>query len=292
MRAQRPGGLAARLVTGAAALAVTLFCLWQGGLLWLGLLCLAGWIALGEMWRLARGGWRSGEGVLSLAALPALLGAAALELIAPGVALLAATGLLAAFCAARRRASPLWSLLGVPVLAGGLMLAAWLGAGAGNGAVLLAWLLAVVVATDSGALAAGKLIGGPRLAPGLSPNKTWSGSVGGLVCGGLAAVAAGLAAQRWLWGAEGVSLLPLLYLGLGVALAAQLGDLLESALKRRAGVKDSGMLLPGHGGVLDRMDSLLAAVWFAAVFGAVRQGALHGDVLHGDAIAEGVLSWM
>ena len=286
MSAPRSGGLAARLATGAAALAIALFCLWQGGFLWLGLLCLAGWAGLGEMWRLARRGWRSGEGALSLAALPALLGAAALGQAAIGAALLAAVGLLAAFCASRRGRLPVWSLLGVPVLAGGLMLAAWLGTGERDGAILLAWLLAVVVATDSGAFAAGRLIGGPRLAPGLSPNKTWAGSLGGLACGGMAAVAAGLAAQRWLWGAQGVSLLPLLYLGLGVALAAQLGDLLESALKRRAGVKDSGMLLPGHGGVLDRMDSLLAAVWFAAVFGAARQGALHGD-----AIVEGMFSW-
>ena len=288
MKTHSSDGLTPRLATGAIFMAITLFCLWQGGLLWFSLLCLVGWIALVEMWPMAQRRWHSAEGLLSLAALPLLLASAALEQVAIAAALLAAVSLLAAFCSARKGFSPLWALLGVPLPVGALMLASWLTAGdrQNDGAILLAWLLAVIVANDSGSFAAGRFFGGPRLAPALSPNKTWAGSLGGLVCAALVAVAGGFVAQRCLWGMEGVSLLPLLFLGAGVALAAQMGDLLESGLKRRAGVKDSGRLLPGHGGMLDRLDSLIAAIWFVVLFAVLRQGAFHGD-----AVITGLLSW-
>jgi phosphatidate cytidylyltransferase len=113
-------------------------------------------------------------------------------------------------------------------------------------------LFAVVWATDVGAYVAGRLIGGPKLAPKISPRKTWSGSVGGLV----AAAAAGLAVAML---TDKVGVLPALGLSLGVSLAAEVGDLAESMLKRHFDVKDSGSLIPGHGGLLDRLDSMLIA---------------------------------
>lgn len=128
---------------------------------------------------------------------------------------------------------------------------------AGRWAVL--WLFAVVSATDVGAYAAGRLIGGPRLAPTVSPRKTWAGFLGGIVL----AVAAGVAfiaaaftgASQWLAGGlAGI-----------LAVVAQFGDLFESAVKRRFGAKDSGALIPGHGGVLDRIDSLIFAAPVLAV---------------------------
>ena len=110
----------------------------------------------------------------------------------------------------------------------------------------------VTFATDTSAYAVGRAVGRRRLAPSISPGKTWEGAVGGLV--GAAAAAAALVVL--LDGIES-NLLPAIALGLGVGVAAQAGDLIESKVKRLADAKDSGRLIPGHGGLLDRLDSLL-----------------------------------
>jgi phosphatidate cytidylyltransferase len=112
------------------------------------------------------------------------------------------------------------------------------------------WLLIVVWTTDGVAYLVGRRVGGPRLAPSISPGKTWSGLAGGVLGAGLASliVASVLGSERLVHAAG---------LGAGFAVVAQLGDLAESMLKRRAGFKDSGSLIPGHGGVLDRVDGLL-----------------------------------
>ena len=120
------------------------------------------------------------------------------------------------------------------------------------------FLLLVVWAGDIGAYLIGRWIGGPRLAPRISPGKTWSGAAGGL----LAAVAAGLLAAHVLsdaatWRAVAVAAV--------LSVVAQAGDLLESFVKRRLQVKDSGQLIPGHGGLFDRLDSMLAAAPVAAL---------------------------
>ncbi|HEY1255296.1 MAG TPA: phosphatidate cytidylyltransferase [Terracidiphilus sp.] len=143
-----------------------------------------------------------------------------------------------------------------------------------NGPSLVAFLLCVVWAGDSAALYVGRAWGRHKMAPSLSPNKTWEGAIGSVVgsllaTGILLGLAHLLAAQWdkvWLSYPEEISY----WLGLAVIIniAAQVGDLAESALKRSAGVKDSGSLLPGHGGVLDRIDALLLAapvLWYAQV---------------------------
>ncbi|WP_343717724.1 phosphatidate cytidylyltransferase [Inquilinus sp.] len=125
------------------------------------------------------------------------------------------------------------------------------------------WLLVVVWGTDIGGYIFGRWIGGPKLAPRLSPKKTWAGLIGGA---GLAALAGAVAiaalhrASSALVAVPGAALL---------ALVAQAGDLAESAVKRHYGVKDSGDLIPGHGGVLDRIDGLLAAAPLFALFTAL-----------------------
>jgi phosphatidate cytidylyltransferase len=120
--------------------------------------------------------------------------------------------------------------------------------GVGEGFDLLIWVFLVVWATDIGAYFAGRAIGGPKLAPSISPNKTIAGLVGGVIC-------AALMAGAWVYYVG----LPakLLWLAVLFGAAAQLGDLFESGLKRKAGVKDSGTWLPGHGGLLDRLDGLV-----------------------------------
>lgn len=125
-----------------------------------------------------------------------------------------------------------------------------------DGLVYALWALALVWATDIGAYFAGRSIGGPKLAPRVSPNKTWAGLIGGIVAASLLALAMHLA--------YGLPLRLTLATPL-LAVLAQLGDLYESHLKRRAGVKDSGDLIPGHGGFLDRLDGVVPVAPVAAL---------------------------
>ena len=137
-----------------------------------------------------------------------------------------------------------------------------------GGSTSVFWLLAVVWATDIGAYAFGRVIGGPKLAPAVSPNKTWSGALGGLACAILAS--AGLL----YWGL-GQQVTPgIVALAGAVSVISQMGDLFESALKRRYKVKDSGSLIPGHGGLMDRFDGLWAAAPLAAAFCLILGGGV------------------
>jgi phosphatidate cytidylyltransferase len=136
----------------------------------------------------------------------------------------------------------------------------WIRDRAPQGLELLLWIFIVTWTTDIGAYFAGRAIGGPKLAPGISPHKTIAGLVGGVV-------SATLAGYAW---AELTSLsAALFWLAPLFALAAQTGDLFESWIKRKAGVKDSGSWLPGHGGALDRLDGLVVV---AALTAAVQLG--------------------
>ncbi len=133
----------------------------------------------------------------------------------------------------------------------------WIRELAPQGQWLLVAVLAIVWTTDIGAYFAGRGFGGPLLSPRDSPNKTWTGAIGALVCAGLA----GAAAARAGGGDFGHWLL----FGLMISVVAQLGDLLESRFKRLYGVKDTSGFVPGHGGVLDRLDGLMAAAVAAAL---------------------------
>jgi phosphatidate cytidylyltransferase len=127
-----------------------------------------------------------------------------------------------------------------------------------HGFGLTLWTLAIVWATDIGAYFVGRYFGGPKLAPSISPAKTWSGLVGG-------AVAAGVAGP--IIASQGHNMpLACYFLGAPLGLLAQGGDLFESWLKRVAGVKDSGTLIPGHGGVLDRLDGVVPVATLMGLF--------------------------
>ncbi|OKO73448.1 phosphatidate cytidylyltransferase [Bradyrhizobium sp. NAS96.2] len=144
-----------------------------------------------------------------------------------------------------------------------------------KGFAALMFVLLVVWVTDIGGYFAGRSIGGPKLWVRVSPKKTWAGAIGGFVASLL--VAAGFAAFEI--GTTG----PLLMLGAVLSVVSQLGDLFESAVKRRFGVKDSSHIIPGHGGLLDRLDGFVAAVIVAAIFGFLRGGA--------DGVGRGLMVW-
>ncbi|MFA5592138.1 MAG: phosphatidate cytidylyltransferase [Micavibrio sp.] len=137
----------------------------------------------------------------------------------------------------------------------------------GDGAGLALALMLCIWASDSGAYFAGKLIGGPKMAPKISPNKTWAGLIGGIAASAAALAVFSLYVGPWLSGVlardmailESLSLPLVALLGASITLSGQAGDLLISMEKRKTGVKDTGNLIPGHGGLLDRIDSLLLA---------------------------------
>ena len=143
------------------------------------------------------------------------------------------------------------------------------------GFVALILILLVVWVTDIGGYFAGRGLGGPKLWPRVSPKKTWAGAIGGFVAS--LAVSGGFAAFGL--GRPGSFLL----LGAALSVVSQAGDLFESAVKRRFGVKDSSHIIPGHGGLLDRLDGYVAAVVMAAIFGLLRGGV--------DGVGRGLMVW-
>jgi phosphatidate cytidylyltransferase len=144
------------------------------------------------------------------------------------------------------------------------------------GLVAILFVAATVWATDIFAFAVGRTVGGPLLWPQISPNKTWAGAFGGVMGG----VAAGTSVAY----ASGVDrLVAVGSVALLLSLLTQAGDLFESAVKRRFGAKDTGSLIPGHGGLMDRLDGFLIAAFVALVIGILRQGP--------DAPAQGLLIW-
>ncbi len=136
---------------------------------------------------------------------------------------------------------------------------------------VLVWLFLVVWATDIGAYGFGRWIGGPRLWPAVSPNKTWAGFVGGIGCAAVVGLAGALGLAG---GLEGRDAWVLALLALLLGIVSQGGDLFESAFKRRFRVKDSSDLIPGHGGLLDRVDGLIAATPLMAVAVLLEQGGI------------------
>lgn len=164
-------------------------------------------------------------------------------------------GMLGAWLDRRRRGKPWEAALGVGYVAASAAVLVALRTGTPGGLDTVFYLLAVVWSADSFAYLAGTWLGGPKLLPAASPNKTWSGLVAGLLSGIGAGALAG-----WLLGFD-IAMATILALPL--ALAAVLGDLLMSLAKRRFGVKDAGSIIPGHGGVLDRVDALMLATLVA-----------------------------
>ena len=140
----------------------------------------------------------------------------------------------------------------------------------------IVFLFAIVWITDIMGYAVGRAVGGRKLWRAVSPNKTWSGAIGAV----MGALVAGLAVAAW----DGMALAPIAILAMILSMVAQGGDLFESAIKRKFGAKDTSDLIPGHGGLMDRLDGFIAAALAAALIGLWRGGGLDGA-------ARGLLVW-
>jgi phosphatidate cytidylyltransferase len=163
------------------------------------------------------------------------------------------------------RGRPLARLLAIVYSMAAVLALLWLRHQPADGRETVLWIVAVIWATDIGAFVVGRAAGGAKLAPRISPGKTWSGLIGGMAW---AAVASAAVAYGFGLGHT----IALAAIGAGLAVVGQIGDLVESAAKRRAGVKDSGALIPGHGGLLDRVDGLMAVLVVVALVRLIAGG--------------------
>ncbi len=141
-----------------------------------------------------------------------------------------------------------------------------------DGFLMAAWLFFAVWGTDVGAYIFGQTFGGPKIAPAISPSKTWAGVIGAALCATIVMLAfERITGARGRDDEPGMSLATAFALGTAIAVIAQAGDFFESWMKRRAGVKDSGAMIPGHGGLFDRIDGLLpVAIVFPWLLGVAR----------------------
>jgi phosphatidate cytidylyltransferase len=258
----------AALVLAPAAIAIA----YAGGWLWTALVTLAA-VGLYVEWLMIVGAVRemrvvvSGVAALAVAGLGLAAGRIDASLFAVVFGLAAVTLL----TPERRQ----WTAAGFAYAAAAEIASVLVRIDQTSGLAALMLILLVVWVTDIGGYFAGRGIGGPKLWSRVSPKKTWAGAIGGFAAS--LAVAGGFAVSGL--GKTG----PILLLGAILSIASQLGDLLESAVKRRFGVKDSSHLIPGHGGLMDRLDGFVAAVVMAAIFGFLRRGV--------DGVGSGLMVW-
>lgn len=223
-----------------------------------------------EWGRLIRGKNFDGIAIIEALGLAALI--VLVTLGQPDLALIALAATVAAIGFVGLSSGTLgWSIAGLAYAAVPAWALVWLRSDEAYGAIAVLFLFAVAWATDTASYAAGRLIGGPKLAPRISPRKTWSGFIIGALVPALVGFTFGLA----LGGTEAFRLA---VVSVALALACQAGDLCESAVKRRFGAKDMSQLIPGHGGLLDRIDGLLAAAVLAGLI-ALRDPANPGRAL-------------
>lgn len=257
--AAKTGDLKTRVLSALVMAPVVLAAVWLGG--WVFHLLIVAGAVLGilEWVNLVPSDRRTASVAVAVLGIVAVM--AAEILWGPAVAIAVALGAVALLALAGGGRDKALLGIGILYVGAGLVGLMWLRDQPEIGLALFLYAMLAVWATDIGAYAAGRTIGGPKLAPRISPKKTWAGLIGGMISAGVVG---------WLVALLSGATLPLLALLVGAlaAVVGQAGDLFESAVKRRYDVKDSGHLIPGHGGILDRIDGLLVAAPVLAVFHA------------------------
>jgi phosphatidate cytidylyltransferase len=262
---KRLSNLQIRILSSVVLVAVVLALTWIGGVPYRLLCVVIAAVVFYEWLRMSRHNAPGGVPLLPEALMLVFIGALIAGLQATTMLILLAALALVAAVAALWRGVPQWQAGGLVYAALSGFSLAYLRDGDNAGLIATLFLFAVVWATDIAAYFTGRALGGRKLAPSISPGKTWSGAVGG-TAGGLAAGLAVAAATGWggLWPG---------FVALLLAVVSQFGDLFESFVKRRSGVKDSSHIIPGHGGVMDRVDGLVAAALTLYVIGVLSGGA-------------------
>ena len=271
--------LVLRIVSSLVLAPVAIAAAWFGGAVFVAFWAIAAVIVLWEWQTLVCGHDRNS--VLTVGA-AALIGAAAVLIVGwfgIAMALVALGGFGIAALASRERRA--WCVAGLVYAAALLIAPVLLRRDAAFGFAAIMLLFVIVWLTDTAAYFAGRAIGGPKLMPRVSPKKTWSGAVGGTLAGVLGAV--GVAHTSGV-----ANLVAVAGVALVISVASQAGDLLESAIKRRFNTKDASQLIPGHGGLMDRLDGFVTAALAAALIG-LAHSSISGGGLH--APARGLMVW-
>jgi phosphatidate cytidylyltransferase len=262
------GLLTLRILSALVLAPIAVAAVWFGSP-WLPLLTAIAAAGMAWEWaRLCHGGRIGTTGAVLIAAVLVAIIVVVAAGIGPAIGVAAAAAVIVFWIAVREHEpEPRWFALGLLWIALPCVLLLWLAHAEAAGRLTLLWVFAIVWATDIGAYMVGRRIGGPLLAPHWSPRKTWAGIIGGAACAALAG-----------WATAGMlgvsSALPLVLVSAGLAIVEQFGDLAESVAKRRFGVKDSSGLIPGHGGLLDRLDGLLAVIPAVALLTLIGGGSV------------------
>lgn len=245
-----------RTISGIAMVLIGLAAVWWGGLAWLGLVAASTGLMIWELVRMQSPTQTGLAMILGLVCAGAMLASGFLPV---PLALPLLLGPSMAGFGQLERGRSVFMAYSVMVMLAGFGL---LGLRTEFGFLWMLWLVAVVVVTDIAGYFAGRALGGPKFWPKVSPKKTWSGTAAGWVAAALTGLAFGFITEN---------AMTLMGVSVAVAMASQMGDIAESAIKRRAGVKDSSSLIPGHGGLLDRFDGMLGASVLLLIVGTLME---------------------
>lgn len=242
-----------RIASAAVLAPIAIGAAYAGGPAFAALVAFAAVIMVFEWTRMIEGREFSAVFYVLAVGSSAALAAAAADRYAPGLAACALASVGAGAAARLTGGRTLWAAFGAVYILAPCVALLWLREAFEHGREMTLMLFLIVWAADTGGYMGGRLVGGPKMSPAVSPAKTWAGAVGGVLLGGLA----GLLVSTWIYDSSNEAFY--IMVGASLGLASILGDMAESAFKRTFGVKDVSHFIPGHGGALDRLDGMIFA---------------------------------